>query len=472
MQECLERNHLVGKNALLVAGVSGGPDSLALLYSLLSVKDDLRLRVHVAHLNHNFRGQEADEDARFVENVARTQNLSATVERIDPVAYQKERRISSFEAAARDVRYTFLGKVVRQSRGVAVALGHTSDDQVETVLMHLLRGSGLHGLRGMEELTTWRSPIDSTTVTLLRPLLDVGREETLAYCQERGISFRTDSANLSMRFTRNRVRHRLLPTLTHYNPRIRQSLLRLSHTVSHELQYLEWEVSRLWPTVAQERNRLLILDTRALETYHHFIQRLILRRAYAHLAGDARRLEEVHINSMQNLIGAPAGKLLTLPGGLKLSTSYGAMLLGRDPQTLCPFPTLDGPYQLKVPGLTVVSGWQIKAAFLSQAPAQTSNTPYTAYLDADTVGGDLWFKTRRPGDRFHPLGMPGLKKLQDFFVDSKVPRLWRDRVPLVVSEVGIAWVVGYRIAHWAAARTNSQGVLHLHATCDTLTPEL
>jgi len=155
---CLQEEGLAQRNALLVVGTSGGPDSQALLHSLVSLRVELGLRLHVAHLNHDFRGEEAEEDARFVASQGEALSLPVSIEKIDPMAYQRERKISSFEAAAREVRYDFLARVAQDTGAAAVALGHTADDRAETVLMHILRGTGLHGLRGMEPISTWRHP--------------------------------------------------------------------------------------------------------------------------------------------------------------------------------------------------------------------------------------------------------------------------------------------------------------------------
>ena len=458
----LERQGYAGTGSLLVVAVSGGPDSVALLHALLSLSVTTNLRLHVAHLNHNFRGEEAEEDARFVANLAQEQGLPATVEKADPVAYQRDTGISSFEEAARELRYGFLSHVAAEDKPAAVALGHNADDQAETVIMHIIRGSGLHGLKGMEELSTWRSRDHASQVALFRPLLQVSKAETADYCRRRGIPFREDTGNLLSRFTRNRVRHQLLPELRSYNPRIGDALVRLANLASLEVDYLDTEVSRLWPSVAGLEQDWLTLDSNLLASLHPLIVRLVLRRAYEHVAGDTRRLQEIHLGDMARFLTLPAGRVLDLPSGLRLHSGYGRLLLGRGPDIPCPLPALEEEHLMTLPppGAEVtihIPGWEVTAAQRATSTGPTTKDPFIARLDPEAVGaGPLIIRTRRPGDRFQPSGMQSSKKLQDFFVDQKVPRSWRDRVPLIIAERGIAWVVGHRVAEWARARPDSE----------------
>jgi tRNA(Ile)-lysidine synthase len=450
----LQRGRFIGSGALLVVAVSGGADSVALLHALLTLRGRAGLRLHVAHLNHDFRGDEADEDARFVARLGVSLDLPVTVEKINPVAYQREAGLSSFEEAAREVRYGFLARVARDTGAAAIALGHTADDQAETVLMHLVRGAGLHGLRGMEELSTWKDREGAHPARLFRPLLGATKQETAAYCQRRRIAFRTDSGNLSMRFTRNRVRSRLMPALKEYNPRIMEALIRLSRAASLHSDYLDGEVSKVWPVVARREGEGVLLDAAQLVSVHPLVRRLVFRMAYREVAGDTRRLMETHVTAMEGLLGAQAGRSLDLPRGLRLSRGHAHLALSAGPRNdACPFPLLEGEHSLPLPPAgaevtSVVPGWRITctlAAPMEGAPRDV----FSALLDRDSLGERLLVRARAPGDRFQPLGMGAEKKLQDFFVDEKVPRQWRDRVPLLISERGIAWVVGYRVAQWA-----------------------
>ena len=227
----LRRAGYADSDVTLMVGVSGGADSTTLLHSLHRLSRSHRISLHVAHLNHDFRGDEADEDARFVEALAQKLGLPVTVEKRDPIAYQRDRGISSFEQGAREMRYEFMAKIAERAGAVAVAVGHTADDLAETVLLHILRGSGLPGLRGMTEVAPWPWPTGLESPALFRPLLEVNKADTVEYCRELGQDFRLDSGNFLFRFTRNRVRQNLMPYLAaEYNPRVREALVRLART--------------------------------------------------------------------------------------------------------------------------------------------------------------------------------------------------------------------------------------------------
>ena len=454
VKAALHRAGYASGGAKLVVAVSGGPDSMALMHLLTGLKETARLELHVAHLNHDFRGEEAFVDAQFVADAAKTLGLPCTVAEDDPEAYRRESGVSSFEEAARELRYRFLARVAEAEGAQAVAVGHTADDLAETVLMHVIRGSGLHGLRGMEEVSPWVSRSGEHRTTLFRPLLETSKRETADYCLENGIAVRKDLGNDMTRFTRNRVRGQLMPALAEYNPRIIESLNRLSETSTLVIDYLESQVDAIWERCIREDRGWLVIDSGILTEEHPLAIRVLLRRAYLELAGDPRRLYQSHLRDMANLINAPPGKSLRLPRGLYLHRSYDSLWMGMGAGVPCPFPEFNGETRISLPPLDRdvmldVSGWQITMRRTGGTEGPSSEL-FTADIDTNSLAGKaIVIRTRTPGDRFQPQGMGQLKKLQDFFVDQKVPRAWRDRIPMVVAEQGIAWVVGYRIAEWA-----------------------
>lgn len=450
----LDKAGYTGTGTLLVVGVSGGPDSMALLHCLIRLAVLRDFRLHVAHLNHNFR-EEAEEDARFVASAASELGIPSSIGKADPTAYQKDMGLSSFEEAAREVRYGYLAGIVSETGAQAVALGHTEDDLAESVLMNIIRGSGVNGLRGMAEISTWRDRGGIRSIALFRPLLEVTKQQTTDYCQTLGIAFRTDPANRLLRFTRNRLRHQVLPELTTYNPRVRQALARLSRTAALETDFIEREVDKLWPDLAREDGDTISLHAGSLASLHPFMQRTVLRRAYRQLVGDLRRLREANVSAMVELITGPAGKRLALPRGLWLHRGYREIVLSRSAEVWCPFPLLEGVSDLALAhsregSVTEIPGWSVSTCLVDSSETM-SDDPYEAFFDSTALGETAQVRAREPGDRFQPIGMPAAKKLQDFYVDEKVPRAWRDRVPLLLTERGIAWVVGYRTAEWARA---------------------
>ena len=456
----LERASFVPHDTKLIVASSGGPDSTALLRCLHHLRGEFGLSLHVAHLNHDFRGAEADHDAAFVQRLANGLGLPCSIDKQDPIAYQRDRGVSSFEQAAREMRYSFLSTVALAEGACAVALGHTADDQAETVLLHLLRGSGLHGLRGMAEVAEWPWPEPRPGPLLFRPLLSAGKADTAAFCRALGQTFRKDSGNYMWRFTRNKLRLDLLPRLARdYNPRVREALNRLSRAASDDLDYIEKGLDRHWADIAHEGEREVTINVHGLIVLHPALKRLALRRAYASVAGDSGRMSESHVEALMSLVeNARGGKAVDLPRGIRARKEYDTLKLHHRDVPLLPRGLADG-HTIRVPRVAgershiSAGGWEVDLAAMEAGCAVAISTGtsdrFTALLDSGELGDRVTVRSRRPGDRFHPSGMRGTKKLQDFFVDSKVPRGERDSVPLLVCDRGIAWVVGYRVAEWA-----------------------
>ena len=443
----------------IVVGVSGGPDSCALLYALHRLREAHGLSLHVAHLNHNFRGQEAEDDAVFVAEIAQELGLPVTVVKEDPHEYQRQRGISSFEQGAREMRYAFMAQVAADAGARAVAVGHTADDLAETVMLHVLRGSGLYGLRGMGEVSGWPWPVDAGGLQLFRPLLDVTKEQTVEYCKEIGRTYREDSGNYMWRFTRNKLRQDLMPRLAQdYNPQVRDALVRLARTAAEELDFVEGELDKAWPDMAAESDGEVRFSKQAMAALHPLLQRLALRRGYILVTGDSTRLRESHMVAMEALaLSQRGGRSLELPGGVILRQEHLGLVLTRSPEMDCPYPELGGEQPITLPAdvgvrkVVLVGPWSVtmQAGTVGERPEWAEVDEWTACLGWGAIGSEATVRGWRPGDRIQPLGMRGQKKLQDLFTDLRVPRPWRERIPLLENGTGIAWVVGHRIADWA-----------------------
>jgi len=466
----IQEHQLVPSHSHLLVAVSGGPDSVCLLHILVKLRDELEIGLHVAHLDHQLRGAEAEADARYVSNLARHLGIPATIEQRDVKGYQRHKRIS-LEEAAREVRYTFLAQVAKAIGASQVAVGHTRDDHIETVLMHLVRGTGTRGLRGLQPRAEWQ--YSGNSLTIIRPLLQVSREETASYCHDHELTPRIDASNLSLSPLRNRIRHQLLPLLKSYNPQVTEALLRTAEIASDDLAFIDKEGSQLWNEIAQRQGKTIILDKARLLELPSALQRHLLRMSIEKLLGNVMDIEMRHIEEIMDALTKPAGKRLSLPGGLIFSVEYDRYLIGKDPAALFPFPILEGESQLKLPGRTTLPGWHIEATIIDPsalkgklegalAPSETMtplplnkgkgikgmgliNNLFTAYFDRDKTGDKLLVRGHQPGDRFQPLGMSQPKKLNEFMIDAKIPQAWRRRIPLVCSPQHIIWVVGWRI---------------------------
>jgi tRNA(Ile)-lysidine synthase len=499
-----QRHNLIPRKALLVIGVSGGADSVCLLHVLAEWRRRLRIRLHVAHLNHQIRGAESQADAEYVANLADSLGIPSTVESQDVAAYRIERKCS-LEEAARELRYAFFASVARKVGAHRIAIGHTRDDQVETILMHILRGTGVTGLSGLAPCSPLAYDSQGTSLPafsrslrakrgnllVIRPLLDITREETVSYCQEHQLEPCTDSSNLSPSFFRNRLRLHLLPLLRQYNPSFDQALLRLADIAREDNALIEQQASGLWDVVAKQEDNAICLDRKQMVGLPIALQRHILRTAVTRLVGDTRDIEASHIEAARNLLDRQPGKRVSLPHGLICHGGYDELAIAGQPSNVvaltsvaareawqsqlppCPFPLLPDEFHLKVPGKTAFSGWNVLASivrgqvtFLSSQHTmstreRTRQSNLVAHFDLQKTGMNLCVRKRLPGDKFQPLGMNLPKKLHEFMVDAKIPHSWRGRIPIVCSPQQIIWVVGWRIDDRVKLTEASNEILRL-----------
>ena len=487
MLHFIREHHLVSSQDKLLVAVSGGQDSVCLLHILVKLREELDIRLHIAHLNHQLRGAEAEADAQYVSELVHQLGISATIEQRDVKNYQAQQHIS-LEEAAREVRYTFLAQVAKSIGTDRVAVGHTIDDHIETILMHLIRGTGIRGLCGLQPKQIRNS------LTIVRPLLPVSRHDTADYCHHHQLAPRIDVSNLSLAPLRNRVRHQLLPLLQSYNPGVSEALLRTARSVSDDLAFLDKEIGQLWGEVAQKLENTIILDKERFLGLPSALKHHLLRASIEKLLGNLKDIEARHIEEIIDALAKPAGKRLNLPGGLIFSIEYDKYLIGTDPSILSPFPSLGAECQLKIPGETLLPGWRIEANILSREDFTTTSfikgsvkglrpftnysspSPwkergtegvwlidnlFTAHFDRNKTGDKLTVRPRQPGDRFQPLGLSQPKKLGEFMIDIKIPQAWRQRIPIVCSPQHILWVVGWRIDDRVKVTDNTKRILCL-----------
>ena len=444
--------------ARLVAAVSGGPDSLALLHALHTLKSRLSIDLRAAHLNHGLRPEAGRADAEFVREFADSIGIPVSVGTADADSFRRARRLS-LEDAARRIRYEFLAKAAREADADAVALAHTADDQAETVLMRILRGTGLDGLGAM-------SPMSSATwggrrVNLFRPLLEVIKTETLAYCAENALNPRVDESNMSADMTRNRVRMELLPSMRSYNPAVSLALNRLARAARLDADFIRQSVESEADVVMSRRaDGGVWLDRAAFAELHPAIRRHALRYAFQTAAGDRADLTESHVEDMLAVMYGPAGGGVDLPRGARFETDYRRAhmrIADSDQDAELPAPP-SAPVAIAPMGETVAGGWRVRveeADADALARARSRREPHGARLSeifsAAALGDLIQVRARAPADRFQPLGMDSDKNLADFMIDAHIPRRLRDKTPLLESGGRVAWVVGWRIAEWAKA---------------------
>ena len=439
------------KNRLIIVGVSGGPDSLCLMDMLRSAG----YSILVAHFDHHLR-LESGQDARMVEKTAARLMLGCIIDGTDVRTYADQEKLS-LEEAARNLRYRFMFNLARERNAQAVAVGHTADDQVETVLMHFLRGSALNGLKGMSH----RSIIKSfdVKIPIVRPLLNMWREETVVYCASNGLRPHYDSSNDSLNFQRNRIRHLLIPNLEGYNPKFREALLRMSQSLKGDYAFVMETLETAWrETMTAADDETITFDAYLLSQHSIGLQRNLIKQAISTLIPGL----EVSFSILEratNLIKDSAQSArVDLKGGIRMFREASHIYICTQDAEL-PFhiwPQMIGvvPLPIPVPGQADLAGgwkfncerWRIPA--LAKEQVERNEDQFQTWLDADTLSASLRLRIRHQGDHFAPLGMDGhLQKLSDFFVNEKMPQRARERWPLLCMGDEIVWVPGYRPAH-------------------------
>lgn len=436
-------------NPVLV-GVSGGTDSLVLMHMLVTAG----YSVIVAHFNHHLR-PDAEDDARFVEEMAQRYNLPFVGGEGDVTALAESQKIS-IEAAAREARYRFLFSQAERLGTQAVAVGHTADDQIETLLMHLLRGSSLAGLASMRNRVILKQ--FSTHIPLVRPLLSIWRDQIERYCRKAGLTPRFDITNLDVGYTRNRIRRELIPILAEYNPRIKERLHSLTVSARDSLEILKEAVDRCYQDAFRSSGEgYRGFDRITMAGFPTGMQTEIILRAAGDLLPQSEDIDQAALHrAAALLVDTGRDSRTVLADGIIAFTDADRYYLAFEGASVLDprFPqiSVNASLILSVPGGVVLdNGWMIRSMWFETTepvdPRGMKGDSSNVMIDADTISLPLTIRRRMPGDRFQPLGMPeGSVKVGDFFTNRKIPAVVRPRWPLVLSRESIIWVVGCQIA--------------------------
>ncbi|MGB0061719.1 tRNA lysidine(34) synthetase TilS [Candidatus Binatus sp.] len=434
----------------LLIGLSGGADSVALTAVLVELRERLRLRITAAHLNHRIRAAESDRDEAFVRAMCARLGIELIVERADGLA-----TVANLEERARDARREFLLRVADQVQADFVALGHHRDDQAETVLMRLMRGAGAAGMAAMAERGPGR---------LIRPMLAVSRAEIREYLDARAIPFVEDSSNASRDILRNRIRADLLPMLEReYAPGFSGRLVELAG----EMRALDDLVTAI---AARELDAMRIggdaLDVSGFGAVNRAVRAVVLRLFLAERMGSLRKISRAHVESVLHLMldGGPSDSI-DLPGGWRAAREYNLLRLldARARKAI----SADFSVPIALDGITIVAaaGFKFEASTIPAADATMPDTLSVAMFDAAKIAdAGLVARSFRKGDRIHPVGMHGTRKVHDVFVDRKLPRASRERFPVVTLGDAIAWLPGLARADCALATNATETILRVEAS--------
>ncbi|HRZ86530.1 MAG TPA: tRNA lysidine(34) synthetase TilS [bacterium] len=454
----------------VLVALSGGPDSMALLSLLKDMQKELGISLSAAHLNHRLRGKASDRDETFVRRTARKLKIPCETSSSDVERIAREQK-KTIEEAARDERYAFLLSAARKTKASKIAVAHTADDQVETILFRMIRGAtgGMAGIPPTRAL--------DTGITVIRPLINVWKKEILHYLKENKIAYRIDRSNGDTAFIRNKIRHRLLPYLLKgFNPNIKEVLMNNARNLSEIGDLARWETQKVFKgLVRRHGNGRLELDRNQFEILHPAVRKEVVRECLRMLKGN---LSVIYFNNIANVLSVAlvkqSGKLIALPGGINVRREFDKIVFALEPKQ----PLARHQHSLAVPGTTLMEDLSIRVdtevfprneldetavrkqraaiPFPSEMPAGPE------YFDLDTLKLPLAIRTRRAGDRYRPIGMAGTKKVKEILIEGKIPVSRRDRVPLIVDADGkIVWLIGYRIGEKYKIKSSTKRCLRM-----------
>lgn len=434
VKETISRYKMLDSGDLCIVGVSGGPDSVCLLHILHELREALEIELIVAHYDHGLREKEDEAETQFVRRLALAMGLSFETEKASPLALEGA---SSMEERARNARYAFFERLKSKFSAQKIAVGHNLNDQAETVLMRLLRGSGPSGLAGIPP---------TRDHTIIRPLIELKRAEIESYLKARDLSYFIDSSNLQTEYLRNKIRLELLPQLLEYQPKLVEHLGQLAYILRAENKFLE-DHAEDWvlKEADQKPDGDVVIPVRSFIELSEPVRNRVTRHLLKKIGKNLRRIDRGHIESVYKLAkGANPQGILNLPNVITIKKIYNQLVFTagdkEKPEEFHYRFDGVGTFFLEEIGRSITLLEMRREACLN-----LQNQEWTAYLDADRLTYPLILRNFRPGDRFVPLGMAGHKKIKDFFIDLKIPSETRALIPILVSQDIPVWVCGHRI---------------------------
>ncbi|WP_392486005.1 tRNA lysidine(34) synthetase TilS [Haloimpatiens sp. FM7315] len=448
--DTIEKYHMFEAGDKVIVAVSGGPDSICLLNVLYNLKDNYNIKLVAAHLNHCLRGEEADKDENYVKDYCIKKGIEFYSKSVDINKKALEENVSS-ETAGRDARYEFFNELKERLNAQKIAVAHNANDQAETVMMRLMRGTGLKGLKGIRPV---RDKI------FVRPLISVNRKEIEKYCEDNSLEPRIDKTNLENIYSRNKIRLELLPYIEkNFNEDIINTLNRFSCMISKDNDYIEKMADIKYKKHCHDNCGKIIIESHLFQEEEAIVTRVI-RRALLFVKGDLHNLDMKHVYEIIELQKKPTGKYISLPEDIIAFNNYKEIHIYIKEKNI-----LDQNKRVSVIEIGKEKHIKELNMYLNcevldySFQDQIKSSKFTKYFDMQKVEGSITYRHRRDGDRFNPLGMKGSRKLKDLFIDLKIPREDRNKIPLICFGDDIAWIVGFRVSDKFKVDKNTKKIL-------------
>ncbi|KGN03077.1 tRNA(Ile)-lysidine synthetase [Clostridium novyi A str. 4570] len=446
-------NNMFEVNDKVVVALSGGPDSICLLHILHTLKDELNISIVAAHVNHCLRGEAADNDEMYVKKICEELGIQCFVKREDVHRISKERGISC-EMAGREVRYQFFEEVLHKINGNKIAIAHNANDQAETVLMRILRGTGLEGLVGIR-------PVRDNI--FVRPIINLTRDEIENYCEVNKLNPRIDKTNFENIYTRNKIRLELIPYIQkNFNSDVIEVLNRFSDTVKVDNEYINNVAKEKYNEYSEISEEKIILKGQLFKEHEAILTRVI-RIAIKNIKGNLNNLEKNHIYDIIDIQKKSTGKYIMLPSGIRVTNNYGDIYVYKEEKEH-KVQKINKEVELNLLEENVLTNHKLKITLdiiKSKEDIKFDKNPLIKYFDYDKIKGVIKLRYRKNGDKFMPFGMSGSKKLKDLFIDLKIPKERRDSIPLITFGDDIAWIVGYRISDKFKINKDTKNILKI-----------
>lgn len=438
--ETIEAYNLIKKGDRIGVAVSGGMDSMALLSVLTTLSKEMEFELVCLHFEHGIRGESSREDAAFVQRTAEQLQVPFFMGNADVPEIAKEHCVG-IEQAAREARYAFFETASKKLKLNSVATAHHKGDQAETLLLNLIRGSGLNGLTGMRFK---REP------NIIRPFLCVSRREIEAFVAEHGIDYREDATNQCTDYSRNYVRHIVMPAIEKLNPRAEDAFMRTAELLREDSEALQNFTEHFFKKSVELQKGIAVIDCRMLRDMP--VKARVIRRAIEEIAS-LKDIEKVHVKSILNIAFGKTGREITVKNGVKAAKEYEKLVLYLEKNK--PFPEVP----LKIEGITLFEGGRFVTEFCGKRELCGAEA-FTQYFNAEALSGAV-LRTRRDGDRIVPFGQHSAKKLKDIFIDKKIPKRLRDAVPLIANTEEVLWAAGVAVSEKLRVTETTQNIIKI-----------